>query len=112
MPLIHRGYKTELDPNQEQRAQFRRFAGCCRYVWNWGLEERREAWQERRESLTHQDQCKQLVELKREDGMDWLREPPHSALQATLLDLHRAFQHFFRRVENGETPGYPNFSKK
>jgi len=30
-------------------------------------------------------------------------------LQEVILRVERAFQNFFRRLENGQTPGYPRF---
>jgi len=35
--------------------------------------------------------------------LDWLKEIPFSCLQnALVVDLHQAFQHFYRRAQNGE----------
>ncbi len=35
--------------------------------------------------------------------VDWLKKIPFSRLQnALVVDLHRVFQHFYRRAQNGE----------
>ena len=48
--------------------------------------------------------------LKQE--LPWLKEVDSTSLQATLQDLDAAFQNFFRRVKQGEKPGYPRFKSK
>ena len=51
--------------------------------------------------VTGQAQSKELTVLRRQ--VDWLQEIPFSCLQNDLVvDLHQAFQHFYRRAQNGE----------
>ena len=43
----------------------------------------------------------------------WCYEVPSCVGQAAIKkDLDSAFKHFFRRVKNGEKPGYPKFKKR
>lgn len=35
---IHRAYKTELAPNQEQLGMLRKHVGAARFAYNWGLQ--------------------------------------------------------------------------
>lgn len=42
----------------------------------------------------------------------WLKDVDATALQSSLRDLDISFQNFFRRVKNGEKPGYPKFKSK
>ena len=44
--------------------------------------------------------------------LPWLSEVDSTALQASIQNLDMAFKNFFRRVKNGEKPGYPKFKKK
>ncbi len=37
MVTVVRGYKTELDLNNEQRAACLKHAGASRFAYNWGL---------------------------------------------------------------------------
>ena len=39
----------------------------------------------------------------------WSGRDERQSEQVTLKRLHLAFQHFFRRLKNGETPGFPRF---
>lgn len=51
-----------------------------------------------------------MTQLKK--SLDWLHEVDATALQSSLRDLDTAFQNFFRRVKQGEKPGYPRFKSK
>jgi len=53
-----------------------------------------------------------LTDLKKAEGTTWLAEVHSQVLQQALKDLDAAYQHFFRRVKQGEVPGFPRFKKK
>ena len=60
--------------------------------------------------INYYSQAKQLPEIKalREEYQD-----VHSqVLQDVLRRVQKAFDAFFRRVRNGEQPGYPRFQGK
>lgn len=46
-----KGFKTKLDPNNEQRTRFAQHAGCARWTYNWGLDITLSAAQNRRSAL-------------------------------------------------------------
>lgn len=103
-------YKFRLYPTPKQESLIRRTFGCCRFVFNHFLAERMEQYKGTGKSQTRFQQDKSLTALKKE--LDWLREVDATALQATLQSLDSAYQNFFRRVKNGEKPGYPRFKSK
>jgi putative transposase len=41
---MHKGYKFRLYPTKAQQEHLSRIFGCCRYVYNWGLQLRSDAW--------------------------------------------------------------------
>ena len=79
-------------------------------MFNHFLAQRQEQYKETGTSPTRFQQDKILTILKRE--LPWLKEADSTSLQATLQDLDMAYQNFFRRVKNGEKPGYPRFKSK
>ena len=105
-------YKFRLYPNREQINLIERTFGCCRYVYNHYLAMRQEVYQTSGESLNYYACCRDLTLIKQLDETSWLREVDATALQASVQDLDRAFQNFFRRVKQGEKPGYPKFKSK
>jgi putative transposase len=79
-------------------------------VFNHFLAQRQEQYKETGTSPTRFQQDKILTILKQE--LPWLKEADSTSLQATLQDLDMAYQNFFRRVKQGEKPGYPRFKSK
>ena len=79
----------------------------CRHVYNAALQERREAWQKCGVSVTYYQQKAELPGVK--EAMPEYGEVHSQVLQDVVLRVERAFQAFFRRVKDGETPGYPRF---
>jgi putative transposase len=79
----------------------------CRRWYNQCLAERREAYQQRGETV---GKFAQLAKVKDQKALNPYAEGIHShVLQVVVADLDKAFQAFFRRVKAGETPGYPRF---
>lgn len=80
---------------------------ACRWVYNKTLEVRRDAWKEHQESLSLYDTNKLLTQWKQEKPE--LSRAFSQCLQDAQTRVDLAFKHFFRRVRNGEKPGYPRF---
>lgn len=118
--MILRAYRVELDPNNVQRTAMQRHAGAVRFIYNWGLAAITQSYQERKAATPEGERVKgainpiglmaQLPALK--GTHPWLAEVTAQALQASLRNLDKAFQGFFRRVKAGQTPGYPKFKKR
>ena len=103
-------YKFRLYPNREQEKQILRTLGCCRFVFNHYLAKRKEVYAQDGKTLNYYDCAGDMTQLKK--SLAWLREVDATALQSSLRDLDTAFQNFFRRVKQGEKPGYPRFKSK
>lgn len=103
-------YKFRMYPTPTQESLLQKTFGSVRYVYNHYLAQRKELYEETGRSPTRFEQDKDLTTLKKE--IEWLREPDKCALQNSLKDLDLAYQNFFRRVKNGEKPGYPRFKSK
>lgn len=103
-------YKFRIYPNSEQRALIARTFGCARYVYNHFLNLRKETYEASGETIGYVKSSALLTQLKKE--LTWLKEVDSIPLQESLRDLDFAYQGFFRRVKNGEKPGYPRFKSK
>lgn len=77
-------------------------------LWNAALEERIDAWRKARKSISYEDQCASLTQVRGELPEDWASFNC-SSQQITLRRVNKAFQNFFRRSAKGETPGFPRF---
>lgn len=107
---MEHSYEFRIYPNANQRVQISRTFGCCRFVFNHYLAKRKEVYAQRGKTFNYYDCANDLTQLKK--SLDWLREVDATALQSSLRDLDTAFQNFFRRVKQGEKPGYPHFKSK
>jgi putative transposase len=104
---VRKTYKYKLKPTSEQERAMAFVLRRCRELYNAALEERRDAWQKCGVNVTEAMQSAQLPDIK--EVRPEYRDIHSQVLQDALTRLERAFQAFFRRVKNGETPGYPRF---
>lgn len=103
-------YKFRIYPSTKQCQQIQRTFGCCRYVWNYYLAKRKEVYEQNGKTLNYNACSRDMTQLKK--SLEWLKEVDATALQSALRDLDTAYQNFFRRVKQGEKPGYPQFKSK
>jgi putative transposase len=104
---IRKTFKYKLKPTPEQERILERTLILCRHVYNAAIGERREAYQKCGVSITYYQQQAELPGIKA--AMPEYSEVNAQVLQDVAQRVDRAFQAFFRRVKNGETPGYPRF---
>lgn len=95
--LRRKAYRVRIHPTPAQEEAFRQIAGCCRLVYNLGLEQRRSFWRAHRaqtgRSISWMGQKRELPALK--EAAPFLREVPAHCLQMALADLDAAFARFF-----------------
>lgn len=108
--MANKAYLYRIYPTKEQEELIQKTFGCVRFVYNHFLNDRITEYKENGRSPSYFQQNKSLTALKKE--YPWLQEPDKNALQYALRDLNSAYQNFFRRVKNHETPGFPKFKSK
>jgi putative transposase len=100
--------KFRLYPTRKQEQMLFWTLTRCRELYNAALAERKEAYRMAGKSISYYEQKRDLPEIKAELRLEY--QDIHSqVLQDVLLRVKRAFDAFFRRVKNGEEPGYPRF---
>ncbi len=109
--LVQKSYKTELDPTNKQITLFRKACGVRRFAYNWGLNKKITQYEDTGKSDNFQGLLKDLNKIKDKE-FPWMREVSTYVVQSAIHDLDEAYSHFFRRVKNGEKPGFPKFKSK
>lgn len=109
---ITKSFKVRLYPNKRQIEQIEKTFGCCRFVYNYFLAKSIKDYKETGKSNTYNQNSKLLPELKRSTETKWLSEVDSTSLQQSVRNLGKAYDNFFRRVKQGQTPGFPKFKKK
>jgi putative transposase len=102
-----RAYKYRVYPTPEQQQILARTFGCCRFVYNWALRQKTDAYYNEQQRLYYKDLSERLTDLKKQEETCWLSEVSSVPLQQALRHLDKAFINFFE----GRTP-YPTFHKK
>lgn len=103
-----KAYKYRLYANKATTDKLQWVLDRCRELYNAALSERKEAWRMAGESIDYYKQKRDLVEIKESIRPEYQDIASH-VLQDVILRVKRAYDNFFRRVKNGETPGYPRF---
>ena len=126
---MKKAFKFRLYPNKTTEKQLYHVLNRCRELYNAGLSERKDAYQQYQRTIiiegsertvavtmtagrvikpmSFYSQKRDLVEIK-EERPEYKDIASH-VLQDVLNRLDKAFAAFFRRVKQGETPGYPRF---
>ena len=102
---MERAYKYRIYPNKKQQELIQKTFGCCRFVYNYYLDKRIQAYKDNKTSLNYYDCANDLTNLKRE--FEWLKEIDAISLQSSIKDLDNAYQKFFK-----EHSGFPKFKSK
>ena len=125
-----KAYKYRLYPNTTTEKQLFWTLSRCREVYNAGLSERKDAYQihERHtlmqtedghvvlaqmqanmkvRAVSYYEQKRDLVDIKQ--ARPEYNDIASHVLQDVMLRLEKAMQAFFRRIREGQTPGFPRF---
>lgn len=105
--MKQRAYRYRFVPTPEQENLLRRTLGCVRLVYNKALSARREAWEERQESINYGQTSALLTDWKKLEDLQFLNEVSCVPLQQTLRHLQTAFGNFFKKRAK-----FPRFKKK
>jgi putative transposase len=102
-----RAYRYRCSPTPEQAAVLARTFGCARYVYNWALRLRTDAYYERQERVSYADTSAALTALNQQPETAWLNDVSSVPPQQALRHLDRAVRNFFEGRAK-----YPTFKQK
>ena len=102
---MEKAYKFRIYPNKTQQKLIQKTFGCCRFVYNYYLDKRIQAYKDNKTSLNYYDCANDLTNLKKE--FEWLKEVDAISLQSSIKDLDNAYNKFFK-----EHSGFPKFKSK
>jgi len=124
---VKKAFKYRLYPTRSQAETLQRTLDLNRELYNSALLERKEAWRMTAKvpaqmvgdvavindakptgiSISYEDQSAQLPEIK--EIRPEYKEIYSQVLQDTLKRVDKAFKAYFKRCQEGKTPGYPRF---
>jgi len=108
---ITKAYKTELDPTNKQITHFVGSCGMAHFVYNWALD----YWikeHERGEKRTGWMGLHKLLVKEKQENLTWMYDYSSWVSVYAIKQCDEAYQNFFRRVKQGQKPGFPKFKSK
>jgi len=106
-----RAFRYPLRLNQQEEAGLDEIRLNCQRLYNAALEQRREAYRKQKKTVSRYDQHKDLTEL-READLEGYGSIAAIILRSPLNRLDKAYKAFFRRIKQGQKPGFPRFKGK
>jgi putative transposase len=105
---MRKSFKFRIYPTRAQIEILLSILNACRFLYNCALEQRRDVWTSRKQSLTAYTQIKQLSEVRRE--FPEFKAIYSQVFQDVIQRLDKAFKGFFLRLKHkGERAGFPRF---
>jgi len=99
---ILKAYKTELDPNNKQRAFLRQCAGTARFVFNWALNEWEVWFFELGIRPVSSHRLKRYwTNMVKRDEYPWVYDYHYSIQESAFRNLGQAFSNFYRQRKDG-----------
>lgn len=102
-----KGFRYRILPNSTQEQQINQMLGNARYVYNWALKTRIEAYQKDKSKVSAFTLMTELTKLKKQPEYNWLNLSVAQSLQQSIVNMEKAFTRFFR-----EKKGFPRFKAK
>ena len=100
-----KAYKYRMYPNKEQEVMLFKHIDACRFVYNWGLENKIHSYKSDGKSVTRFALNGMITDLKSE--CVWLKDVNSQSLQGATLNVENAFTNFFRKKSR-----FPRFKSR
>ena len=107
--IVNIVYRFRVYPIKEQIIFFSKHFGCVRFIYNYLLNTRRNAYLDKKKKISGFE-CKRMIStLKKEEKYTWLKEVNSQSLQESALNLEKSYSRFFKKINKAR---YPKFKKK
>ena len=77
--------------------------GCCRYAYNWALEQKEKAYWERGESISEFDMKSLVIHELRDEQAPYIKEVCAKAIEFAVADLYAGYALFFKGINDKPT---------
>lgn len=116
---ILKTYRYRLLPTPADLVLFRKFSGCCRFVWNRALTFQKEIYAKEGHYVDYYALNDLLKEWKKNPTVSFLNEVQSQILQQTLIDITQGrnvqngagIRHTFRKKHQHNSFRYPQYAK-
>lgn len=110
---MNKAYKIKLYPNKKQQTQIDKSIGCCRFIFNQMLSERKDIYELLKDDKEKLYTYKYKTEKEYKQEFKWLNEVSSYAIQQSRIDLENAYKNFYKRIKKkAKKLGFPKFKSK
>lgn len=104
-----KSYKTEINPNDEQKQKINKTIGTSRYVYNLYLAHNKEVYATEKRFISGMDFSKWLNNelIPNDPSLSWIKEVSSKSVKKSIMNAETAFKSFFKHKS-----GFPKFKKK
>lgn len=104
-----RGYKTEINPTEEQKIIIHKTLGVCRFIYNFYLSHNKEIYEKEKRFVSGMDfsKCLNNEFIPNNPEYEWIKEVGSKAVKQAIMNAEKAFKGFFK----GQSK-FPRFKKK
>lgn len=101
------GKRLRLVPNKEQEQWLIANAGVARFIYNFSLAMKEEAYNNQGISKGQKEIMRQVTDMKYTSEYEWLQSYNSETIKQAVKDMLKAYENFFR-----SNKGFPKFKKK
>lgn len=101
------GKRLRLVPNKEQKQWLIANAGVTRFIYNFSLAMKEEAYNNQGISIGQKEIMRQVTDMKYTSEYEWLQSYNSETIKQAVKDMLKAYENFFR-----SNKGFPKFKKK
>lgn len=103
--MTYLAYKTKLKLNNQQKTLMRQSAGYARWVWNWALDFKQKAYEQK--IKLNKSQLRKYYTNHVKPSYSWQSQLSSKIYQYVFINLDEAYKRFFQRLAQ-----YPKFKNK
>ena len=107
--LILKTFKTEINPNEDQKIKIHKTIGVARFVYNFYIAENKKTYKKDKSFLSANEFSKYLNNDFIPNNKDylWIKEVSSKSTKESMRNAETAFKRFFKGLS-----GFPKFKKK
>lgn len=102
------GQRLRLIPNKEQEKWLKSNAGLARFIYNFSLAMKENAYKEQGLNLGRREIMRRITDMKHTKEYEWLKSYNSETIKQAVKDMLRVYRNFFVRGNKG----FPKFKKK
>ena len=101
------GQKLRLKPNKTQEEWLKQNSGVARFIYNFSLAMKVNAYKEQGLNLGQKEIMRQITDMKYTPEYEWLQSYNSETIKQAVKDMLRAYTNFFKNNK-----GFPKFKKR